>query len=389
MKKKNFIYCLLFIFIFSCRDHYESPVKKPASGYLVVEGSINSGKGGTSIKLSRMNDLNQRTIVYVKGAVVQVESDNNQVFPLTDNGNGVYSSAQLTLDNTRKYRLRIKLTGNKEYASTFAQAKATPPIDSITWKQQNNGVQISVSTHDPKNETRYYRWEYQQTWEIRSWYQPALQYKKIPLPIGFWYTVEYRDPINFRLDTTKYRCWQGNASSSILLGSTAKLSKDVIQVPMIFIERRSIALSVLYSVQVKQFALSKEEYEFLDIMRKNTELTGSVFDPQPSQLKGNISCITDPAEPVIGYVGVSSLQEKRIFISNGEVPGWNYNPDCFQVEVQNVSDSVFEAMESGYEPTLAAQAFGRNNILSFFAAPAHCTDCTLMGGSNKKPDFWP
>src|SRR5690349_15483428 len=164
MKMNKNIYFLLLLFVVSCREHYESPVKQNSASLLVVEGIINTGKtGGTTITLSRTTNLRQPVIDFVKGAVVQVESDNNQLFLLSEKPNGVYSDGQLRLDSTRKYRLVIKTAG-KEYRSAFTQAKTTPPIDSISWKQENNGLQITVNTHDPKDATRYYRWDYVQTW---------------------------------------------------------------------------------------------------------------------------------------------------------------------------------------------------------------------------------
>ena len=109
-----------------------------------------------------------------------------------------------------------------------------------------------------------------------------------------------------------------------MLGSTAKLSQDIVYLPIASIPKDHGSLSVLYSIKVKQYAWTKEGYNFLDIMRKNTEIVGSVFDAQPSQLNGNIHCVTDPTEKVIGYFNISPVREKRIFINNSEVPDWRY-----------------------------------------------------------------
>jgi hypothetical protein len=43
-----------------------------------------------------------------------------------------------------------------------------PPIDSISWKRDEEGVRVFVNTHNPEGNTRYYRWEFEETWEIRS-----------------------------------------------------------------------------------------------------------------------------------------------------------------------------------------------------------------------------
>src|SRR5687767_14342232 len=117
---KKLFYCICCISLFCCRDRYESPVNSPETGYLVVEGFINTGVGGTSISLTRVNKLSNPIIVRVTGAVVQVEDDNNQVYPLAAKPNGIYASEQLVLQGTRSYRLSITTPDNKQYRTAFS-----------------------------------------------------------------------------------------------------------------------------------------------------------------------------------------------------------------------------------------------------------------------------
>lgn len=383
---KIFISCILIVIVFSCRDPFESPVTSPDNGYLVVEGFINAGVGGTSISLSRINKLNQPAIIRVRAAAVQVENESNQVFPLSEKTPGVYANELLQLDTSSSYRLRIRTPENKIYLSALAKARITPVIDSVSWKYDNDGVVISANTHDASNNTRYYRWEFEQAWEIQSSFNPTVRIMTTPMGGGFFYSAVLVNP-NGEPDTSRFRCWQYNNSTSILLGSTAKLSKDVISMPLIFIQKGSLPLSVLYSVLVKQYAISKAEYEFLDIMKKNTELTGSVFDPQPSQLKGNIECISDPSEHVVGYVGVSSLEQRRIFIYNKQLPAWDFKSGCFEVLIDNHTDSISKAVGMGLTSTIIGSV-SNSRIATFYMTLPVCVDCTLRGTS-KKPAFWP
>jgi hypothetical protein len=384
---KKLLYLLFSISLFCCRDRYESPVISPDTGYLVVEGFINTGLGGTSISLSRVNKLNDPVIAKVTGAVVQVEADNNQVYPLAAKADGVYASEQLVLQNDRSYRLTIRTPDNKEYQTAFAKPVATPAIDSISWQYTDSGLEIFVNTHDPANNTKYYRWQYEQTWEIRSSYYSTLKYVTTQVQGRPFYSVDFLFP-NGAPDTTKIRCWQGNNSTTIILGSTAKLTKDIISMPLIDIPRGTRPLSIMYSVLVRQHAITKAEYEFLEIMKKNTELTGSVFDPQPSQLNGNIKCITNPGEPVVGYVGVYSEQQERVYIRNSQLPGWGFNPGCLDYEIENQTDSIAQAIGNLLLPTTVQTFTPVGRIATFNAAPNVCVDCTLIG-TNKKPDFWP
>ena len=68
--KKYLRYILLILILPYCKEKYISPVISPASGYLVVEGIINSSAGETNITLTRTSSLNSQTIIFESGAKV-------------------------------------------------------------------------------------------------------------------------------------------------------------------------------------------------------------------------------------------------------------------------------------------------------------------------------
>jgi len=384
--KKLFIYILFLIIAAGCKEKYLPPVQSPNTGYLVVEGFINSGQEPTSITLTRTTKLyDSVNIIYEHNAVVNIEGENQESFPLSETGNGVYRSSSLNLNKNEKYRLKIMTQDGKEYASDFASVKSTPDIDSISWKRENGGVKIYVNTHDPQNNTRYYHWKYEETWEFHSTYYSSLYYffDQNHLPIG----VAFRNA-NQSVDTTIHKCWNTVNSTNINLGSSEKLSKDVIYLPLVYIEPASVKLSVLYSINVRQYALSHDAYLFFQRIKKNTENVGSIFDAQPSELQGNIHCITNPTEVVIGYIDISEEKQKRIFISNDELPGWNYSQSCSQIILDNQPDSL-KKYGSGLSPTVVFSLGPFGSVKQFYATPdEHCMNCTLTG-SNIRPSFWP
>lgn len=383
MKKIFFIGLVLAI---GCKEIYNAPVNSSGTGYLVVEGFINS-TGVTTIKLSRTTKLSDGNIVvYEYNATVTIESYNGEKFLLHSEDSGTYVSDELLLNPTETYRLRIKTLNGKEYVSDYAAYKTTPAIDSITWKR-DNGVQIYVNSHDATGNTKYFQWQYDETWEYHSTYQSSLKYEIDPisqLPVG----IEWRDSARHLTDETLYRCWKTKPSTNILISSTEKLSSDVVYLSLFTIPSASEQLSVLYSVNVKQFAISRENYDFLQKMKKNTEQLGSIFDAQPTELKGNIHCTTDPNEIVVGYIDVSQERRKRIFISNAEVPGWNYNSGCSQIIIENNPDSI-RIKGQGLFPTVPKQLNPLGGIDSFYASEIKCVDCTYEDRTNVKPSFWP
>lgn len=372
---RNIIVISFFLCIVCCKEKYTAPYNPPSAGFLVVEGVINS-EGPTEILLSRSTRLSDKKIQYETGATVHIESEDNTRYSLTEKPNGRYTVDALPLINSKKYRVHIKTRTGREYASAFEAVKYTPPIDTISWKRDASGIEIFVESHDDQRKTTYYKWDYVQTWEFHSVFRTSAQFDVIdasstPPRIS----LKPRDSLRFGYDPRLYYCWQEELSRNTLLGSTAKLQKDIIYELLIKIEAASWKLSVLYSVYMKQIALTKEAFEFWERMKKNTEQTGTIFDPQPSELKGNLYALGNPTEFVIGYVIVAPVREKRIWIKNADVPDWGYQMrGCYTVDTM----SVLQGYQAGLEPLSFDPIFGNKE----------CVDCRLRGTSTK-PGFWP
>ena len=49
-------------------------------------------------------------------------------------------------------------------------------------------------------------------------------------------------------------------------------------------------------------------------------MAGTIFEPQPAFIKGNIKSIYDPEEPVFGYFGASAITKASIFIPRSAIP---------------------------------------------------------------------
>lgn len=386
MKKLTF-YIFCFFLAYSCKEKFTANITSPTTGYLVVEGFISSGADATTITLTRSVKLYDTVnIVPERNAVVNIESETNELFPLMETGSGVYTSDILSLDNTKKYRLDIRTQDKKDYVSDYVAYKRTPDIDSVSWERSDKGVSIFINTHDPQDATRYYHWKFEETWEHHSTYYTSIYYVRDPssyAPIA----VDWRNASRIP-DTSLYKCWNTVPSTSIQLGSSEKLSKDVIHLPLVKIEPASVKLSVLYSINMRQYALSHEAYLFFQKVKKNTESLGTIFDAQPSDLQGNIHCTTDPKEFVIGYVDISEEKIKRIFIRNDELPGWGYSQNCVKTIVDNQKDSILK-YGVGLFPTIPAEIGPFGSITKFSATiDPNCMDCTLTG-TNVRPSFWP
>jgi hypothetical protein len=371
---------LLFLLVFgctACKEVYKPDIISAPVAYLVVEGVLNAASGPTAIQLSRTFKLDDSaSIQRERNAVVVVEGKDNSTRQLAMTGDGLYTSPDLGLVYNNEYRLRITTANGKEYVSEYVVARKTPVIDSVGFRQDEKGVQVYVNTHDDSNNTRYYRWEYDETWEIHSFYNSVFKYvNSVVVP------RTQADDVSV--------CWKYDDYSSILLGTTAKLQSDIVyRAPLVFIPTGHEKLAVRYSIMVRQYALDKAGFEFYEMMKKNTEGLGTIFDPQPSEVRGNIRSVDDPKEMVIGYISASSLEQQRFFISRQQLHTWRFVEDCPEIPVLNNPDSIRIAYEGGGSIYNAIYSPRSGQVSYYLFSTLPCVECPARDGSLIKPSYW-
>ena len=378
---KNVFYIIFLLIVFaSCKKPYNPPAIKVDNKFLVIDGTlINSPDSPSIITLSRTVKLTDTTqaIYSETGASVSVEDSTGSTFNFVEMPNGKYQSAPLSLNISDKYRLKITTSNGEAYTSDFVEMKQTPSIDSIIWQQQND-VMIYLNTHDPLNTTKYYRWDYVETYQYEAPLQAELSQNN-----G---TLFYVDSTNQTFD-----CWRSVNSTDIILGSSIALSKDVIsRAPITIVPQNSQKISIRYSILIKQYALTQDAYQYFSILKKNTENLGSIFDAQPTQLTGNIHSVKNPSEVVIGFFTASTVQQKRIFITKYDVTNWNFvdtNRTCDPISIGHapLPDPGFFVYDYP-DPQYYPYYFCGSSCLMI--ARRECVDCRVRGGTNQKPSYW-
>ena len=398
---------LLCLVLCGCVTDFEPKGIDEVSSILVVEGIITDDE--TTITLSRSLNLltdDFSSSTNVNNAKVHVQCDDGTQFPADPwVSGGKYTIKTGQLDLKRKYRLKIEIeeidsdvpgvrsgslpfpTKTYEYHSVFSYPIKTPEIDSVFWQKRGKGqpVTIHVATHSSHSEIMYYRWSYREDWEYYSEFSyydqdKCPQCNAEPVKIG---------EICRRCGNTKkefpYYCWDKSKSMSLLLGSAEKTVFGKITDKIIEYSPTSQRLSYLYRIDVTQNAISKRAYDYFINIRRNSENTGSLFAPVPSELRGNIVCETDPDRPVIGYIDISTTTQKRKYISGLNIYERPFS-ECKVLSYQDYIEKVGDLILP-----LPAEYI----IYNWFpmAPPEfiklHCVDCTVYGGTTDKPDDWP
>jgi hypothetical protein len=318
-------FCVSVLVLGGCIDRYTPEVAPDEQANLVVDGAINP-RGSTVVRLSRTFSINTRQNAPAETrALVVIQDNTGRRYPLTESPAGTYTSAANTLDVARQYQLRITTAPGREYASDLTPIIVTPPIDTLTWQiTPPGGAQIYVSTHATDAAARHYRWEYEETYQFS-------------IVIGM----------------NGVFCWRTQSSIEILQGATAQLlTNRVADFPLLTL-LPDLKLRYGYSVLVRQYAQTQSEYDYWERLRKTTQSLGTVNDPLPSRVTGNVHALADPTEPVMGYVGAHTVTEKRLFIGTARFPAPR-------------PESVF---------------------YDYITPACGCTDCPL--GTKMKPSFWP
>src|SRR5258708_4020643 len=364
----------LLLLISSCRDPYQPPVIAGQSNLLVVDGFLDGGDSSCMVVLSRSQNLSDsEEPLMEKNANVQLEDDAGNRYSLLEISGGNYSLSNLNVDLQKRYRLSIKTESGNSYLSDYVEIKRTPPIDSVTWKATNQGIQFYVSTHDDEKKSIYYQFRYVETWEHTSAFQSVFKYQSGA-------AVLRTEDI--------YHCWTTMPSTKISIATSAKLNDDIIsQYPLTLIPKYSEKYLIRYSILVKQNVLTNEAYNYWQQLQKNTEKLGTLFDPQPSQIVSNIQNVNNSAEPVLGYFSAGMSTEKRIFVEFRELPdGFGFLDDhgC-KLDTILLADL---STHGGFGELACTVTLGRIILIVYSPSTSECVDCRDSGGLNMKPGFW-
>ena len=358
-------------FTSACIEPFSPPETNSDEGNLVVDGFLNLGDTSV-IQLRHTQNINDASsnlssqLIETK-AKLSVKTGTGETYDFIESDGGKYILPPKNFRQSGTYQLSIRTLNGKEYLSDAVSVILTPAIDSVAYRYDANrdAMVISVNTHDPKNSTRFYRWKFEETHEYRAAFYSGLKVDPIKKEI-----VSRTEDINL--------CWQTRNSGGIVLGSTIKLSSDIIKdLPINVVPIYTNKFYIKYSILVKQYGLSREGFEYWTSLAKTTQGTGSLFDPLPSLVTGNIRSVSDPKELVFGFFSASTEAKKRIFMS----PGLGRYPHCEAPDTLLIGDAIKDNKQ------YLLNYFGEQSEFVLSSSPG-CTDCRTQGGTTRRPPFW-
>ena len=388
MKNIKIALATLTFLISSCIEEYKMPTyaANDFEPELVIQGYILSNDESL-VYLSMTEPVyNESDPIPITNAKVNIIGQNGYESKTAEyqEERDCYVIDTEELSQETLYALKVELDG-KIYQSDFLHIIDTPEIDEVTYKEHENGISIHVSTYAKSEDSNFYMWSFEEDWEFHSEYDlrwlggiPIYNHEKYPLE------DIYKNPY--------YYCWGHKHSSEINIYRTDNLKENSVKdVKIQEIPIDDIRISYIYSILVKQHSLTPEAYNYYKTLELYTENTGGLFPPMPSDLRGNVSCISNPDIKIRGYVHACNVTTKRIFIKASEfkeiVPEYQ---NCV-IDVANASFSGWQLtwlnlINKGYVASTPNGALDKNSKLY----SPECVDCrSIEGATKKRPDFWP
>jgi hypothetical protein len=386
--------------LLTCIDPY-TPELKNFESRLVVDALVTDENRSNYVILTRTIENTEDVPLRVTGATVIINDDLGNSTLLVEKSPGEYRTDSLTFRGApgRTYTLSIETGTGEKYESTPSLMYPVTDIDSIYFSkdqllsgktgEMTPGISVFIDSRE-ESERSYYRWSYEEWWKFQA-----------PEPKMFDYI---NDSTIVPVAEIKLTCWANKRSDVIDIENTVQgNSSGFIKKPILFIaSEETNRLLIQYYVEVRQLSLSKEEYQFWELMLQLYESGGDIFDKQPFQIFSNIHNVTNPGEPIIGYFQVSAAKLIHKYITYNEIAGLDlpmYTYDCERIEKGEIdypssspgSQYTFDEINQGFLNsgyTFIKPVYRETGELFrlVFARP-FCAECTV-NGSMTKPPFW-
>jgi hypothetical protein len=378
---KLLVFCIFILLVADCTQPFTPEISK-YNNVLVIDGLVTNMPGPYEVRLSRSFPYDADTSEKVTRATVRVVDDLGNEYLFTEVERGVYrsDSSEFTGQIGRSYKLIISTSDGKQYESSQEYLKRPIEIDSVYYyyepiaESDTKGVQIYLDTHDPENNTHYYGWVLEETWKIRVPFTPNGLHDK-------------------------QTCYQSNVPKNIIIGSSIdNIQDEMLRFPVHYVSNHTNRLWLKYSLLVNQYTLTEVVYDYYKNLEKMNETSGSLFDPAPFSVTGNVKSVHNEEEPVLGIFQVSAVSSKRIFIVKSEFPPDFLPPTEYEycqlrgVEVTDSLDDPYlqfrvDSIIWADGMVIMDTAMEGNTLYIRLASNRSCFDCTTAG-TNIEPDFW-
>jgi Domain of unknown function (DUF4249) len=295
MKKQLGILIVATLLLASCLD--EIKLEQPAKlEKLVIEGGITDNATENILRLSYTDGVGApKRVLPTSGVYVEIQSSKGDkiVMRADPYGSGLFTSERGSFVGKagELYNLYIKLSDGREYKSVPQLMPAKVPIKKLNYEvteKPRAGFAISTDLDDPKETENYYRWK-AESFKIK---------RTTGVPVAFSICCN--------------TCWVKDISESLNVLSDQNFNGNTIKNHPVYFS--NYTGQSMHKINIKQFGISKEAYQYYKKLKSQLGRTGSIFDPIPATVRGNIVNTQNPDDVALGFFEVSTIIKKQLEI---------------------------------------------------------------------------
>ena len=302
--KLNLILLFLALWLqLSCIEQIELPYRNEEP-VLVVDGEITDEEPPYNLRLSYSGKFVSGSIITsrlaVNGARVILSDDRGNTIRFRQN---IFEPALYQTDTKyqcvagRSYSLRIELPDGKVYVVKPQLMKPVAAIDKVYADKIKDFVRFYIDAKDPATANDYYRWKS---------YSVSLKITNFSATGGD--------------GTCAGSCWAYNREDGANIFSDKFINGKEIKKRLVhYSPIPSPAPLSLHFVEVKQLSISQESYLFWQQYEEQKTRTGSIFDPLPATIIGNVVNEANDKDFALGFFGVSAAKIRRLQVSPMEL----------------------------------------------------------------------
>ncbi len=371
---------ILIVLVNSCVKEINPILDSKQKNKVVVTALLTDQPGYQYVDVSWTSSIKKPVPTPIKGCVISLESKNGPLRYYQEY-KGKYRIKMDTneINLASQYRIHIVLPNYQVVESSWESFFPDPPIERLYYENESVitrghynsdtaiGCQFFIDFKGNNQDSRFYKYDLTETYEFHS-----------KQPLEWWYdgVVHHVVPP----DNSKRVCYNTMNIRDVFVLSTDNLSKNEYQrLRLNFVDKFSQRLAHKYSLLVKQLSISQRSYTYWNQMKVNKHQEGGLYDNQPISIHGNFKNSTDTTLDVLGYFDVSKVTQKRIFVNGGyDIIDNSCTKAALRMGLREISSSDYpvylDGDDMGYRAILISKA---------------CVDCTALGGTTTKPDFWP
>ncbi|MDR5590438.1 DUF4249 domain-containing protein [Christiangramia sp. SM2212] len=370
----------------ACVEPYE-PKSEFYERSVVIEGMVTSELKVQEIAVSETYALDVDSISYVTDAKVRVFSSEGDTYNFFYDTNGKYRSEQVFMAREGvNYQLEVEVNGNV-YQSDKEKITGYSDLENVVAKEAVNdegeiGVSITVNSNALNDDSKYYRYTYEETYKIVSPYTQAKYFinngngvELVDVPAGVEREVCYNTL---------------NSQKGILSNTDLQNDNDQNDQLIKFLRIDDFKIINRYSILVRQHVISGDAFRFYQTLDELSNSESVFAQNQPGFLAGNIENVSNSDENVVGYFEVASVQQKRIFFSFLDIFDYtqrrDLRVDCPKSRPLS-ADLVYYIRQNLIQYLSPAPPSESPYEGPWYLVPIECIDCRVLG-TPVKPEFW-